>query len=108
MAATRDSAAPTPPLKKRGSRKAAPAEPRETPAAAKAARGSARLPIAAREAIAAAAVDLGGVERLVAWVREDAKNESVFWASIYPKLIPLQLAGEEGGPVGIELVIRFV
>jgi hypothetical protein len=62
----------------------------------------------AREAIAAAAVDLGGVERLVAWVKEDAKNESVFWASIYPKLIPLQLAGEDGGPVAIELVVRFV
>lgn len=108
MAAIRDSAAPTRPLNKRGSRKAAPAERSETPAPAKAARSSARLPIAAREAIAAAAVDLGGVERLAAWVREDAKNESVFWASIYPKLIPLQLAGEEGGAVGLELVIRFV
>jgi hypothetical protein len=41
-------------------------------------------------------------------VKEDAKNESVFWASIYPKLIPLQLAGEDGGPVAIELVVRFV
>ncbi|MDB5692345.1 MAG: hypothetical protein JWO81_1408 [Alphaproteobacteria bacterium] len=78
------------------------------PAPAKSRCRLARLSTPAREAIAAAAVDLGGVERLVAWVREDAKNESVFWASIFPKLIPLQLAGEEGGPVALELVIRFV
>ena len=62
----------------------------------------------ARETIAAAAVELGGVERLVAWIREDAKNESVFWASIYPKLIALQLEGENGGPVAHEVVVRFV
>ena len=62
----------------------------------------------ARETIAAAAVELGGVERLVAWIREDAKNESVFWGSLYPKLIAVQLDGDGGGPVARELVIRFV
>lgn len=72
------------------------------------ARRSSRRPTPAREAIAAAAVELGGVERLVAWIREDAKNESVFWASIYPKLIALQLEGEGGGPVAHEVVVRFV
>jgi hypothetical protein len=78
------------------------------PARAKRARRSDRLSRPAREAIAAAAVDLGGTERLVAWVQEDAKNESVFWGSIYPKLIPLQLTGEEGAPLAVELNVRFV
>jgi lysozyme len=50
---------------------------------AKRPRRSTRAVTPARTAIAAAAAELGGVERLVAWVREDAKNESVFWASIY-------------------------
>ena len=77
------------------------------PASAKPSRRTRSL-TPAREAIAAAAAELGGVERLVAWIREDAKNESVFWGSIYPKLISLQLDGEEGGPVRHELVVRFV
>lgn len=46
---------------------------------------------AAKEAIALAAEQLGGHERLVAWVREDPKNESAFWTTIYPKLIPIDV-----------------
>jgi hypothetical protein len=49
----------------------------------------------AKDAIAAAADRLGGVDRLVEWVREDASNERVFWGQIYPKLLPLQVAGAE-------------
>ena len=62
----------------------------------------------AREVIAAAAAELGGVERLVAWVRKDDKNESVFWGSLFPKLIAVQLEGEEGEPAAQEIVVRFV
>jgi hypothetical protein len=51
---------------------------------------------AAKEAIAFAAEGLGGAERLVAWAQEDPKNEAAFWTSIYPKLLPLQVAGELG------------
>lgn len=53
----------------------------------------------AKDAIAFAANEMGGGERLVAWMKEDAKNESAFWTTIYPKLLPLQLTGEDGGPV---------
>lgn len=53
---------------------------------------------AAKEAIADAAEQLGGTNRLVAWAKEDAKNEHAFWATIYPKLLPLQVNGAgEGG-----------
>lgn len=42
---------------------------------------------------------------MLAWVKEDAANEKAFWQAIYPKLLPLQLSGEGGGPV--ETVTRF-
>lgn len=52
----------------------------------------------AKEAIQYAAEGLGGAERLIAWAKEAPENERVFWASIYTKLLPLQVngAGEDG------------
>ncbi len=58
-----------------------------------------------KEAILAAADELGGVERLVAWVKEDPKNETIFWGTVYPKLIgasgtvddPLHMKAELSG-----------
>ena len=55
----------------------------------------------AKEAIALAAEKLGGADRLVNWAKEDPLNERAFWATIYPKLLPLQLTGEGGGPISI-------
>lgn len=49
--------------------------------------------LVAKEAIAQAAERLGGVDRLVAWAKEDPANERAFWAQVYPKLLPLQVAG---------------
>lgn len=54
---------------------------------------------AAKDAIAEAAEALGGAQRLTAWAKEDPANERVFWGTIYPKLLPLQVTGEGGGPV---------
>jgi hypothetical protein len=48
----------------------------------------------AKDIIAEAADRLGGVERLVAWAKEDAQNERAYWSQIFPKLLPLQVAGE--------------
>ncbi len=61
----------------------------------------------AKDAIALAASELGGAARLVAWAKEDPKNESAFWATIYPKLLPLQVTGEGGGPVGLSVHVQF-
>lgn len=58
---------------------------------------------AAKDAIADAAESLGGVTRLVAWAQEDPANERAFWATIYPKLLPLQLTGEGGGPIQLSI-----
>jgi hypothetical protein len=46
-----------------------------------------------REAIESAAEELGGATRLAAWAKEDPSNERAFWASIYPKLLPMQVTG---------------
>jgi hypothetical protein len=64
-----------------------------------------RTTASAKEAIAHAADMLGGADRLVAWAQEDPANERAFWATIYPKLLPLQVSGEDGGP--IQAVIRW-
>lgn len=63
---------------------------------------------AAKDAIALAAQGLGGTDRLIAWAKEDPKNEATFWGSIYPKLIPVQLSGEGGGPIEHGITVRFV
>ena len=60
--------------------------------------------MAVKDAIAAAAEGLGGTDRLIAWAQEDPLNERAFWSSIYPKLLPLQLTGEGGGPVQISRI----
>ena len=61
----------------------------------------------AKDAIAAAAEQLGGVVRLVAWAREDSANERVFWGSIYTKLLPLQVAGDPDTPIVNELIVKW-
>ena len=53
---------------------------------------------AAKAVIEEAAEKLGGASRLLAWAQEAPENERAFWATIYPKLLPLQVhgAGEQG------------
>lgn len=58
-----------------------------------------KVTVAAKDAIAAAAEGLGGTDRLIKWAKEDPINERAFWSSIYPKLLPLQVTGADGGPV---------
>lgn len=52
--------------------------------------------LAAKEAISAAAEGLGGVDRMIKWAQEDAANERVFWGTIYPKLIGVDVNVEAG------------
>lgn len=59
----------------------------------------------AKEAIALAAEKLGGTDRLVVWAQEDPLNERVFWGTIYPKLLPLQVSGPDGGPIKTETTV---
>lgn len=63
---------------------------------------------AAKEAIAEAAEMLGGVERLASWAKEAPENEKAFWSTIYPKLIPVQIAGDADNPIAIIGKIELV
>ena len=62
-----------------------------------------KVTTAAKDAIAMAAEGLGGVDRLIVWAKEDPLNERAFWSSIYPKLIPVTLAGEKNAPLVLRL-----
>ncbi len=62
----------------------------------------------AKDAISRAAEALGGVERLVEWAKEDPQNEKVFWGTIYPKLLPLQVASDPDSPLQIVQRIELV
>jgi hypothetical protein len=62
----------------------------------------------AKEAIAAAADALGGSDRLVSWVREDPANERVFWGTIYPKLLPLQVSSDSDSPLEVRVIQRVI
>jgi hypothetical protein len=56
---------------------------------------------AAKEMVAECAAMLGGVARLVAWAKESDRHETLFWVSIWPRLMPLQLQG------GVDLNVKI-
>lgn len=62
----------------------------------------------AKEVIASAAEGLGGLQRLIDWAKADPQNEKAFWASIYPKLLPLTVAGDAANPLRASLEVAFV
>lgn len=65
-----------------------------------------KLGKAVKEVIASAAESLGGEQRLVDWAKEDPQNEKAFWTSIYPKLLPLTLAGDASNPIAYQAIER--
>lgn len=70
-----------------------------------------RTTMLAKEAIAIAGEMLGGADRLFAWCKEDPRNERVFWGTVYPKLLPLQVHGpddDNGNPRLPFIEIRLV
>ena len=62
----------------------------------------------AKEAIALAADKLGGAERMVEWAKEDPADERVVWGTIYPKLLPVQVAGDPDNPLKMDLSLNVV
>lgn len=55
----------------------------------------------AKEAIAEAFERMGGVDALVAWADQNDDHRKVFYGTIYPKLLPLQVGGENGAAIGL-------
>ena len=60
----------------------------------------------AKQVIAEAAEGLGGSKRLLEWAKSAPENEKAFWATIYPKLLPLTVAGDRDAPLGITVGFR--
>lgn len=58
----------------------------------------------AKDAIAMAAEGLGGSARLIEWCKEAPENERVFWGQIYTKLLPLQVTGEGGRAITVQVI----
>lgn len=60
----------------------------------------------AKQVIAQAAEGLGGAERLLEWAKSAPENEKAFWATIYPKLLPLTVSGDPDAPLSVEVAFR--
>ena len=50
-----------------------------------------RQTVLAKSIIEQAAAELGGLQRLVEWVRADPKHEYAFWTSMFMRLLPVQV-----------------
>lgn len=61
---------------------------------------------AAKEMISEAAVKLGGLKRLVEWVKEDEQNQRIFWGSMYVKLLPLEVKADVDLTGALEITRR--
>lgn len=59
--------------------------------------------VIAKDMIANVADRLGGADRMLEWAKSDPDNERAFWTSIYPRLLPLQVTGEGGGPLQVNI-----
>lgn len=67
-----------------------------------------KIPMAAKEMIANVAEGLGGYDRMLSWVKADPSNEKSFWTAIYPKLLPLQLSGDQENPIAFQRIERTI
>lgn len=67
-----------------------------------------KITLAAKDAIAQAFDRIGGVDALVAWIELSDDNRKIFYSTIHPKLIPVQVSGEGGGPVEIKITREII
>lgn len=66
-----------------------------------------KVTTAAKDAIAQAFDRVGGVDSLVEWIETSDDNRKVFYTSVYPKLIPVQVSGDPDNPL-IHKIERIV
>lgn len=62
----------------------------------------------AKNAIAEAFDKMGGLDALVEWATANDEHRKVFYGQIYPKLLPLQIAGDpDGAPIRAAVEVAF-
>ena len=76
-------------------------------AAAAAAAPAPRPPLVAREAIALAFEQIGGVATFAEWIKASDDNRKLFYTNLYPKIIALQ-PGEEPAAEPIHEIRRTI
>ncbi|MBV9883081.1 MAG: hypothetical protein JO276_08740 [Sphingomonadaceae bacterium] len=81
---------------------------RRAPARAAAKPETAARATAARDAIALAFDEIGGVSALAEWVKASEENKKAFYTNLYPKLIALQAAGGEAEQPAITEIRRTI
>lgn len=62
----------------------------------------------AKEAIAEAFERMGGTAALVAWADQNDDHRKVFYGTIYPKLLPLQVNAELAGKMVHEVTHKII
>lgn len=63
----------------------------------------------AKDALTYAFDKLGGQDALVAWANADPENRKIFYQTIWPKLLPLQVSGTgENGEHLLSLIERRI
>jgi hypothetical protein len=60
----------------------------------------------AKDVIQGVADKLGGMEAMFLWVNEDPLNKRAFYTNIFPKLIPVTVAGDDKHPLSV--IVRKV
>lgn len=58
---------------------------------------------AAKDAIAEAFGKMGGTAALVTWADKSDDNRKVFYAQIWPKIVPLTVGGDKDNPLVTEI-----
>jgi hypothetical protein len=43
------------------------------------------------------------MDRMVAWAKEDPVNERIFWSSIFPRIVPLDVTSE-GKAISVNII----
>ena len=65
-----------------------------------------KMTVMAKAVIEEAFEKMGGVDALVKWATSSEEAQKAFYATIYPRLLPLQVTGQDGGDIGVVTTIR--
>lgn len=64
--------------------------------------------VAVKEALHAVFQDIGGVERMATWAREEPGEFYKLYAKMIPAEVKTELTGKDGGPIDSSITIRLV
>jgi hypothetical protein len=70
-------------------------------------RGQGKITQTLKDAILAAASDAGGPGGTVAYLTTQAIDHPAAFLSLLGKVLPMQVTGENGGPIGLSLTVKF-